>query len=185
MTRPHLIARLILAAMGVYLLMRSLSWIGSAAVRLNVQCPPESFPTTIFVIAVELILSLTASLIFLFKSENLVQMLTGPDIDQCVKVDNLWVITGLQMTACFCGLLILFPRIERLFFYVPAIIKGTNILSYLTIEGQTSVIPVKRTVGFLMEITKLIFAIYLIFGAPHYVRWQMRSISAKREVKNE
>lgn len=185
MSRPHLIARLILVATGVYLLMHTLSEIGSAAITLNQNSPPQTPGTKLFIITAQFVTTLTLSLIFLFRPDGIIRMITGPDIGLFEKVDNLWVITGLRMTLCFCGLLILFPRIERLFFYVPAIIKGPNILSYMTLEGQSSVIPVKRTVGFLVEIAKLIVAIYLIFGASHYVRWQMRAIAAKNEVKNE
>jgi hypothetical protein len=165
--------------MGAYLLMHTLSEISSAAITLSQNCPPENYRTKLIIVAAQFVITLTLSLIFLFRPDVIIRMITGPDIGQFEKVDNLWVITGLRMTICFCGLLILFPRIERLFFYIPAIIKGPNILSYMTIEGQSSVIPVKRTVGFLVEIAKLIVAIYLIFGAPHYVRWQMRSVAAK------
>jgi hypothetical protein len=179
MTRPHLIAKLIFVAMGVYLLMRSLSKIGSIVITLSSNCPPENFATKILIITIELIITLTLSLILLFWPNGLVGMIAGPDASHCEKVNGRWIIAAFRMTACLCGLFILYRRIELLFFYIPAIIKGPNILSYMTLEGQSSAIPIKQTVGFLVEIAKLIFAIYLIFGAPHYVRWQMRTIKVK------
>ena len=174
MTRPHLIARLIFAAMGVNLLMHSLSEISSAVFMLNQNCPPETFNTKILIITAQLAITLTLSLILLFRPDGLIRIIAGPDAGQCEKANNIWMIAGFRMTACFCGLLILFPRIERLFYYIPAIIKGPNILSYMTLEGQSKVISTKMLVGILVETVKWVFAVYLIFGATHYVRRQTK-----------
>ena len=181
MTRPHLIARLILAAMGVYLLMHSLSEIGSAVVRLNQNCPPETFNTRVIIFAVESVVTFILSLILLFRPDGLIRIIAGPDAGLCEKINGSRIIAGLQLTACFCGLLILYPRIERLFYYIPAITKGPNILSYMTLEGQSTVISTRMLVGILVETVKWVFAVYLIFGAPHYVRWQMRTIKVKEQ----
>ena len=179
MTRPHLIAKLILAAMGVYLLMHFLGGVSSAVVQLESKCPPETFTAKMLVIVIEAVITLVASLILLFWSDGLARMITGPDADQCEKVDAHWIIAWLRITACFCGLLILYPRIERLFFYVPAIIKGPNILSYMTLEGQSSRLSAQTLARILVEVTKWFFGVYLIFGAPHYVRRQMWAIAVK------
>jgi hypothetical protein len=167
--------------MGGYLLMHSLGGMGSAVVNFSTKCPSETLNTKTFIITTQFVITLTLSLILLFRSDGLVRMIAGPDAGRCEKVDCTWIIAGLRLTACFCGLLILCSHIERLFFYIPAIIKGPNILSYMTLEGQSSVISAKRLAGFLVEVAKLIFAIYLIFGAPHYVRWQMRTIKVKEQ----
>jgi hypothetical protein len=169
--------------MGIYLLMHSLSEIGSAVVTLNKNCPPETFNTKIFIITSQLVITLTLSLILLFRPDGLIRIIVGPDADQCEKVSSRWIIAGFGRTACFCGLLILYHRIYLLSYYIPIIIKGPNVLSYMTLEGQSSAVPIKQTVGFLVEIVKLIFAIYLILGAPHYVRWQVRTTAVKQGVK--
>ena len=180
MTRPHLIAKLILATLGVYFLMSALGEIGSAVITLSQNYPPSTLSTKLFIITAQFVITLTLSLFFLFRSDGIIRIIAGPDAGQFEKVNDSWIIAGLLMTACLCGLLILYPRIERLFYYIPSIIKGPNILSYMTLEGQSSVIPIKPTVGFLVEVAKLIFAIYLILGAPHYVNWQMRKLIKKQ-----
>jgi hypothetical protein len=53
----------------------------------------------------------------------------------------------------------------------------------MTLEGQSSLLSTKTFVGIVVEIIKWIIAIYLIFGAPHYVRWQVRTSEAKQGVK--
>ncbi|MGD0596973.1 MAG: hypothetical protein ABSA64_05560 [Sedimentisphaerales bacterium] len=179
MTRPHLIAKLIFAAMGVHFLMQPLGRIASSVIMLSQNCPPETFATKISIIAAESVITFVISLILLFWSDGLVRIIAGPDTDECAKVDECWVIAGLRLAACFCGLLIIYHRIELLFYYIPAIINGPNILSYMTLEGQSSLLSTKTSVGILVETAKWIFAIYLILGAPHYVRRQMRVLAVK------
>jgi hypothetical protein len=187
MTRPHLIAKLIFAAIGVHFLMHFLSGTGSIFVTLRENCPPETLTIRMVIVIVKLIFTVAVSLILLFRSDWLVRIITGPDDNECTKADERWVIAGLRMTACFCGLLILYRRIDLLFYYIPTIIKGSNILSYMALEGQSSQLSAKTLAAILVEIIKWGIAIYLIFGAPHYVRRQMRAIAAEqnKELKYE
>lgn|GEM_PF-3394774 len=180
MTRPHLIAKLIFAAMGIYFLLHFLGGIVSSVIMLSQNCSPETFAIRMTIIAAKLIITFAVSLILLFWSDGLVRIITGPDADECEQVDSRWVIAGLRLVACFCGLLVLYHRIELLFYYIPTIIKGPNILSYMTLEGQSSLLSTKTLAITIMEITSWIFAIYLIFGAPHYVRSQMQTITMEQ-----
>ena len=183
MTRPHLIAKLILAAMGIYFLMHFLSGIVSIVVTLHQNCQPETLTIRMSIIAAKLIITLALSLILLFQSDWLVRIIVGLNIDQCEKANGRWIITGFRITACFCGLLILYHRIYLLSYYIPIIIKGPNISSYMTLQGQTSQFSVKILAGLIAETAQWIIAIYLIFGAPHYVRWQVRTSETKQGVE--
>jgi hypothetical protein len=145
---------------------------------------PETFAIKISIIAAKSVITFAISLILLFWSDGLVRIIAGPDTDECAKVDKLWIIADLRLAACFCGLLILYRRIDFLFYYIPTIIKGPNILSYMTLEGQSSLLSTKTSVRTLVETAKWIFAIYLIFGAPHYVRRQLRAITIEQQTKN-
>jgi hypothetical protein len=185
MTRPHLIAKLIFAAIGVHFLMQSLGGIGSAAIMLSQNYLPETFAIRIAITAAKSVITFAVSMILLFRSDGLVRLIAGPDADECAKVDGRWVIAGLRMTACFCGFLILYRRIDLLFYYIPAFINnGSSILSYMTFEGQSSKISTKALVIIPMETTRWIILTYLIFGAPHYVRLQMRAIRMEQQIQN-
>jgi hypothetical protein len=183
MTRPHLIAKLILAAIGVHFLMHFLGGIISIVVTLRQNCPPETLTIKMSIVVAKLIITLALSLILLFKSDWLVKIIAGQTLDQCEKASSLWIIAGFRITACLCGLLILYRRIDLIFYYVPLIINGPNILSYMTIEGQTSQVSAKTLVAILVEIAKWVIAIYLIFGAPHYVRRQVLTSKVKQGVE--
>ncbi|HEY5504115.1 MAG TPA: hypothetical protein VIK28_03085 [Sedimentisphaerales bacterium] len=183
MTRPHLIAKLILAAMGIGFLMQCLGGIGSAAIMLSQNYLPEAFAIRMTIIAAKSVITFAVSLILLFRSDGLVRIIAGPDTDECEKVSSRWIIAGFRMTACFCGLLIIYHRIYLLSYYIPIIIKGPNISSYMTLQGQTSQFSVKILAGLIAETAQWIIAIYLIFGAPHYVRRQMQVIAVKQGVK--
>jgi hypothetical protein len=153
MTRPHLIAKLILATMGVYFLMHFLSGIVSIVVAYRQNCPPETLTIKMSLVAAKLIITLALSLILLFRSDWLVNIIVGQTLDQCEKAGGRWIIAGFRITACFCGLLIIYPRIEHLSYYVPLIINGPNISSYTTFQGQSN-LPAKTLVSVLVEITK-------------------------------
>lgn len=183
MTRPHLIAKLIFAAMGIYFLMHFLSGIISIVVTLQQNYPPETLTLRMSIVTARLIITFATSLILLFRSDWLVRIIVGPTIGQCEIASSRWIITGFRITACLCGLLIIYHRIEMLFYYVPTIINGPNILSYMTLGGQTSQVSAKTLVAILVEIIKWVLAIYLILGASHYVHWQMRRIAVKQGVK--
>jgi hypothetical protein len=160
-----------------------LGGIVSIAVTLRQNCPPETLTIRMFIVAAKLIITLALSLILLFRSDWLVRIIAGPDADECTKVDERWIIAGLRLVACFCGLLILYHRIYLLSYYIPMIIKGPNFSSYMTLQGQTSQFSVKILAGLIAETAQWIIAIYLIFGTPHYVRRQMRAIAVNQGVK--
>jgi hypothetical protein len=179
MTRPHLIAKLILTAIGIHLLMSFLGGTSSFFATLHQNRPPETFVLRMFIITAKLIITLTVSLILLFRSDWLVKLITGRDAEECEKVSSRWIIAGFRIIACLCGLLIIYRRIDLLFYYVPLIINGPNILSYLTLEGHSSLFSTKTSARILVEIVKWIIAIYLTLGASHYAHWQMRKQGVK------
>ena len=156
--------------------MHSLGEIGSTVVNFGLKCPPETFIARMFIITAESVITLAVSMILLFRSDGITKMIAGLYADQCEKVDNRQIITGLRLTACLCGFLLLYRPVSLL---IPAIINCPNILSYMTLEGQMFQLSTRATVTTLTATIQGAFAIYLIFGAPHYVRWQMRAIAAK------
>ena len=179
MTRPHLIAKLILAAMGVYLLMQFLPYIRTFSYMHGIIFRPEARISSLLMIAIAGTIPIIASLILLFWSDWLVRLTVGPDTTGCEKVDEYQIKASFRALACLCGLLILYQPISLLIVNFPIIINGHKFLSYMTFEGQSSLLSTKTLVGILVEVIKGIFAVYLIFGAPHYARWLIRKTKAK------
>ena len=183
MTRPHLIAKLIFAAIGIHFLMQCFGGIAEAVIMLS----QSIFTIRMSIIAAKSVIAFAVSLILLFRSDGLVRLIAGPDANECEKVDERWIIAGLRLVACFFGLLFLYHRIEFLFYYIFAFTTDPGILSHMKFEGQPSNLSNKTLVIILMEITRWVITIYLILGAPHYVRRQIRVIAVKqnRELKYE
>jgi hypothetical protein len=176
MTRPHLIAKLIFTAIGIHFLMQCFGGIAEAVIMLS----QNTFTIRMSIIAAKSVITFAVSLILLFRSDGLVRLIAGPDANECEKVDERWIIAGLRLVACFFGLLFLYHRIEFLFYYIFAFTTDPGILSYMKFEGQPSNLSNKTLVIILMEIARWIITIYLIFGAPHYVRRQMQAITIER-----
>jgi len=173
MTRPHLIAKLILATIGIHFLLHAMSNIISIAAALNPRYASETISPKIFFVILKLLFAFAVSLILLFRSDWLVQIIAGPDTDQCEKVSNQWITAGFRIITCFCGLLIIYHRMELLLYYAHAI-------STVVPENQSSQYLTKILAGIFVEIIEWIIAIYLIFGAPHYTAWQVRTITDKQ-----
>jgi hypothetical protein len=174
MTRPHLIARLIFAALGVYLLIEFLDYIRDFSLRYGIVFRPETRISSLLIIAIAGAILLTALLILLFRSDWLVRLTIGPDTTGCEKVDEYQIKTSFRTIACLCGLLILYQPISLLIVNFPTIINGQKILSYMTFEGQSSLFSAKSLTIPFVELTKGIIGLYLIFGAPHYIRRQIK-----------
>jgi RsiW-degrading membrane proteinase PrsW (M82 family) len=155
--------------------MDSLGEIVSIVVTSHQNYPPETLAIRMFLVTAKLIITFAVSLILLFKSDWLVRILVGPNIDQCEKVSSRWIIAGFRMTACLCGLLILYRRMDLLPHYI-------NAIATVVPESQSLQFSTKLSVGIIEEIIKWLIAIYLIFGAPHYVRRQMRSITVEQQI---
>jgi len=172
MTRPHLIAKLILAAIGIHFLLHALGSIISVVAVLNPSYAAETIFPKIFFVILKLSFAFAVSPILLFRSDWLVQIIAGPNTDQCEKVSSRWIIAGFRITACFCGLLMIYYRMDLLFYYAHAI-------STVVPENQSSQYFTKILAGIFVEIIGWIIAVYLIFGAPHYAAWQMRSTAVK------
>ena len=166
------------------MLVRFISAAGSIFIRFDTKCTPENSSMVSFIIAAELIVLIALSLTLLFRSDDLVRIITGPGDDLCDKVNVHSIISAFRLTACFCGLLLVNSCIARMFYYIPAIIKGP-ILSYTTLQGQMSQISPGLLSGTLVGIAYLILAVYLISGAPHYVRWQVSKLAINKSGQKE
>jgi uncharacterized BrkB/YihY/UPF0761 family membrane protein len=180
MTRPHLIVRLLFGAMGIYLLMRFLNSIYSAANRFMLKCPQDTFIASITIITATGVVTLAISFILLFKSDGLAKLIAGPDACQCQKIDCAWITAGFRMTACLCGLLILYPRVELLIVNFPAIINGPKTFFDMVMLGSPK-LSIQTLTRAILETAKGIFGLYLVLGAPHYVRWQLRAPKLKKQ----
>ncbi|MGA2092143.1 MAG: hypothetical protein ABSH16_01880 [Sedimentisphaerales bacterium] len=178
MTRPHLIAKLILAAIGIRLFMWFISIASSPFIRLETRYPHEFLSMSFIITFAESLVLLAASMIFLFRSDGLMRMIVGPDADRCPKIDVCWVIASFRIMFCLSGLLMIYSCIMSLFYYIPTIFKGP-ILPYTTLQGQEALLSPKLLAGGFKSIVDCVIAIYLIFGAPHYIRWQLRKMLVK------
>ena len=157
------------------MLVRLIGEADSLFLRFDTKCTLENSSMVSFIIAAELIVLLALSLTLLFRSDDLARIITGTGDDLCDKVNVHSIVAAFRLTACLCGLLLVNSCIVRMFYYIPAIIKGP-ILSYTTLQGQMSKISPGLLSGVLEGIAYLILAAYLISGAPHYVRWQISKL---------
>jgi len=174
MSRMHLIARLVLTALGVYTLVLGLNygglvgrvgpgWMGSLSCLVSCLFS--------FVLACGLLLS----------PDAWVERMIGPDDESGLPVSRIGVLAGLRVVLLFCGLIVLAGHIGFLlragaFLAVgPKII--TNMIVYKYID-KDFYMPVSAWVRLIADVCGAALGIYLVLGAPRFVRWQMSKFYA-------
>jgi hypothetical protein len=129
-----------------------------------------------FIITAESAITLAASMILLFWSDGLTRWITGPETAQFETADTRSIISGFRLTMCLCGLLILYRPVYLL---IPAIINSPKTIFDIALNRLEYPLPAKTVVTIITQTIKGVLGIYLIFGAPHYVRWHVRAIEIK------
>jgi hypothetical protein len=175
MSRPHLIAKLIFAAAGIYFLMHALGAFHSISTTLQLNSSSDILIYKISLSFIKAVILFVLSMILLFHSNGLITFIIGTQTIQYEIVSKLWIITGFRMTFCFCGLLILINRLDLFLYYFTFFTYSK--LSYTTIQGQTSLLPPTIFTGLIIELIRWFILIYLLAGAPHYLKSQMKTIS--------
>ena len=170
MTKMHLIARLALTALGVLVLVESMRYIQLAG-AMGPGWAPSLFSLGIF-----LLLSFLACR-FLFWSDAWVERMIGAaDEEDAPPVSRIWAVGGFRVVLVFCGLVILSGRIEILIRAVAFIVVAPKIIVNMIVSKSVDKVfymPGWSWVRLIVDLAKAALGIYLILGAPRFVRWQM------------
>ena len=169
MTRGILIARCMLTALGVYVLnygFRHLNVLGG--MRLSGWAR-----------GVSLIIVVVSCGYLFFKlsfnnagwAKRVVGRVEGPAVSQQ------WIAAGFRLAMVFCGLLIL--RREAGFIAKAAVfvVVGPQLLVRMIVYryvDEAFLMSVMEWMRLLADVCRVALGVYLVLGAPHYVRWQMK-----------
>jgi len=174
MSRMHLIAKLALTALGLLVLVESLRYL-----RFVGAVGPASVPS-LCSLGVFLLLSVLASRL-LFWSEAWVNRMVGTGDEDVRPVSRVSVVGGFRVVLLFCGLLVLAGRIEILIraaafvTVAPRIIVNMIVYKYI---DEVFYMPVSSWARLIADLSGAALGIYLVLGAPRFVRWQMSKFYA-------
>jgi len=174
MTKMHLIAKLALTVLGVLVLVESLRYI-----RLVGTVGPGWVPS-LCSLGICLLLSVLACRL-LFWSDAWVERMIGPADEDVPAVSRIRAVGGFRVVLLFCGLLVLSGRIEILIRAAAFITVAPKIIVNMIVYKHVDKVfymPVSTWVRLIVNLCKTALGIYLVLGAPRFVRWQMSKFYA-------
>ena len=175
MTKMHLIAKLALTALGVLVLVESLRYIQLA------DAMGPGWAPSLFCLGIFLLLSFLACR-FLFWSDAWVERMIGAaDEEDAPPVSRIRAVGGFRVVLLFCGLLVLSGRIEILIKALAFIVVAPKIIVNMIIHKYVDGVfymPARSWLRLIVDLVKAALGIYLILGAPRFLRWQMSKFYA-------
>lgn len=179
MTRMHIIAKIALALIGVRLLV-SLLYFTSFYMRTvgaGFQIAPFA---RIPAFGVTLLVRCAVVYFLVFRNDWLVKMLVGPEERSAQHADRTWLVVGFRLTLYFCGVMVLAGCIDFLISGVAFIIYGPRVLIDMIIHRYVDdifAIGIYGWLEWLSGLCRTTLGVYLVLGAPHFVRWQMKKFN--------
>ena len=169
MTKMHLIAKLALTILGVFIFIESMRYVQLLASMGDKWGPP------VCSLAIFLLLSALACRM-LFWSNAWVERMIAPGDEDMPPVSCIWAVAGFRIALVFCGLLIFSGGFEILIrtavFTVVAPKIIVNMIVYKCVD-EVFYMPGRSWLRLIVNLAKAALGIYLVLGAPRFVRWQM------------
>ena len=185
MTRIQLIDRVVLAALGFFIFYYSLDLLNFFfhIFRLYDTSWQDNFIQRLLSCLFVITISLAISYIILFRVDNLTDKLTEPIRKDTQPVSRLWVIGAYRMVFLFLGLFeILNHHWKFIINAVAFLFNGPKrLIQAIFYEDFDLLFPDSMNYfGIASEIAMVVLSVYLIIGAPHYLRWLMRKHENKK-----
>jgi hypothetical protein len=167
MNNTKALTKVLLAAMGIFFLIKTIPQIISSAIAVVIH------PSLKYLWLVLIGLLITSAAIFLLwyfffhRREWLAEKIVGPGTNYEPGSHAPWFPPALRLSCIFAGLYCLYSAA----WHVTQII---NLLSWYVERGVTSRTvqsPLSEVVGLSLILAA---GIYLLCGAPHFVRWQVK-----------
>lgn len=172
MNKTHTLAKIMLSGMGIFFAIRLISYIATS-ISLALMRPSEtSILTATFSIVFQAICLAVLLYIFLYKREQLAKKIVG--VNEVSEPDSQiqWLPVAFRLISIAAGLyclnIILWQITHTLMSY--AMLKARSVAGYKTIYT----LPFLNIEKVLVWLIILTIGIYLVCGAPHFVRWQVK-----------
>lgn len=128
-----------------------------------------------------LLLLVIALCITIFNSNTFTQKIVGPGDKLTGPQLNLWFTTALRLAAVFSGLVLIIYNLPHLLAILEFPFRHIRpFITQVFIYKQTPdllQLPIRTTVPAITNTIKIIVAVYLVFGAPHYVKSQLNLLA--------
>jgi hypothetical protein len=180
MNKIHTLAKIILSAIGIFFTIRLLSQLPFVIFYFRIKPSWETAASSL--LSLLLIAGLIALLLYLFfyKNESLAKKIVGSEQLPEPGSQIQWLPVALRFICIAGGLYFLINVIWRATYVI-------NWFAYIKAEENASTIhyPLFHYRSMLPWIVMLLCGIYLLCGAPHFVRWHVKKILQQCKDKAE
>lgn len=171
MTRGILIARCMLAALGVYVLWKGLQCLDiPSGVHLSVWAR---------VVSLILVIASCGYLVFKLAFDNAGWARRIADQAEGPVASDKWIAAGFRLALVFCGLLILTRETRFIARAVAFMVIGPGLIVKMILYryvDEMFLMSAPQWVHLLVDIGTVTLGIYLVIGAPHYVGLQIKAV---------
>jgi hypothetical protein len=173
MSKTQIIAKSILTVLGIYALMLIPKGIGSTITLYFSQ----SIPAALFTLAGFGFFTFVAVYFLAFNNNGIARLIAGTSVQLNPQQQTAWLINSLRLGLVFAGLMLIpstLPALSKLLHFFFLIRPAVNEL--LTSKGLLSALNLTASqwFGTICDFAALALAAYLILGAPHYIKRQIK-----------
>jgi len=174
MTKTQIIAKTILTVLGIYAVVTLYQFYPGQYVcsREEPHILREILSLSVFTVFVVLVAYFMS-----FKNNWLASKITGPGEQLTQQTQMVWLIKSLRIGLVFAGLMLLgrslptIMKISKTFFLIGSAFD--DIAIYKSIP-KVLILSYPEWFRHIYNFLKAILALYLICGAPHFIRWQVK-----------
>ena len=173
MTRMQLIAKSDLVSLGIYAVVTLCWYLTHVIPSFNLpSCLVGTLCFTVFAVFIAV-----TTFFLIFNNDSLARKMAGPGDQLNPATKALWLTASLRVASVFCGLILLsasIPTIRNILLVPIRIRPFINEIFLFDSYPKTLLMPFSKWCKIIYNFLKMILAVYLLCGAPHFVRWQFR-----------
>lgn len=174
MTKMQIVAKAVLAIAGVYAVV-TLCWYLSSLVPLIHRASSLS---NILLFAIFTAFIAVIVFFLIFKNDELARKMAGDGEELNPANEAIWLVASLRLGAVLCGLILLSTSIPTILSILLSPIHIRTLVNEIFLfEGfpKSLMFPLSKWCTIIYDFLKAILAIYLIAGAPYFIRQQLKS----------
>ncbi len=173
MTKMQLIAKLVLTLLGLFLLAQFLE--NAHLIVVHVFSGHNAMHPVLGVFLVALYCSVSCLLLWCLLFENKwAQKMIGPTYAGRESLDVTWVAAGFRLVFFFCGAMMIPGSVSFLLKAAEFAFTGPRVVIHMIIYRYVDRVFLKEWDEWLhlvLNVVRTLLAVYMVLGAPHYVRW--------------
>lgn len=179
MTKMQIVAKTVLIILGIYAVI-------TLCYYLSMLQLIQSTRSSTFILFFAVLAIITTAIVFfvIFKNDNSSRKMAGDGEELNPTNEAIWLAASLRLGAVLCGLILLSTSIPTILsILLSPIYIRTLVNEIFLFEGFPKLLmfPLSKWLTMIYNFAKAVLAIYLLCGAPQFIRWQLKHSTVHRQ----